>query len=237
MQKNKVIVTGDHKNWETPDDIDFKFIPVLEYKRLDVDPKLISEAVERPFDWILFTSPRAVQFFTETLVAQESDLPVETQVACIGESTCEAAEMDGYTPDFYPTETGSENFLKEFEFMISNNLSKPRILIPGSSQARPLLKQKLSELGCEVITVATYDTFPKDNIAELFSQKDLSESQLFLFTSPSSVDAVLSNISLPSHLKIAAMGSFTKESLDAKGFQNAMLLPQGKIENLGELFL
>ena len=65
---------------------------------------------EKPFDWIIFTSVRAVRFWSDFLLEQGIDFPIETQVACIGETTAHAAEMDGILPIFFLLSLAVKNF-------------------------------------------------------------------------------------------------------------------------------
>lgn len=222
IPKKQVFVTGQHDGWVAPEGVEYRFLEVLEFVPLPVPPSLFSELTEKPFDWIIFTSPRAVQFWTHALVSEGLDFPFETRVACIGEKTAEAAEMDGYTPDFYPRDAGTEGFVSEFKTFLKDK-TNVRILLPGSHIARPLLQEELNRLGANVTAIATYETRAKENLVQAIDLEALKKADLFLFTSPSSVEAVCSKIKLPENLKVAAIGNFTKESLLKRGFQNVQL--------------
>ncbi|NBT59304.1 uroporphyrinogen-III synthase, partial [bacterium] len=151
MRTNKkIIVTGEHNdsgnrypsNDNTGTTLLWQEVPVLDFERLPVEEKLFKEMAEKPFDWIIFTSVRAVRFWSDILLEHNLDFPIETQVACIGETTAHAAEMDGYTPDFFPTEPGSEMFLQEFEDLLSNRAQKPRIIIPAALGGRTMISDR-----------------------------------------------------------------------------------------------
>jgi uroporphyrinogen-III synthase len=239
----KIVVTGENRDLEENipgavlgSDISFKWIqwPVLEFKKLDISAEVLSQVVEKPFEWIIFTSPRAVHFWTETLVGSSLDFPLETQVACIGESTSEVASSDGYTPDFYPTEPGSEKFLEEFEDLISNNSAKPTILIPMAEGGRLKIAERLSQLGCSVTVVPLYRTQTRAGLAQSIPGGNLSDVSIFIFTSPSSVEAVLSAVELPKTAKVVAIGTFTQEHLKKRGIPSE-LLPGSSFERLGEI--
>src|SRR4051812_5678316 len=107
MKSYRVIVTGDRDDW-TPAEvggptIHFKSVPVLEYERLPVKEELLERLMDqKPVEWIIFTSPRSVRFWSETLLEKGYELPVETRVACLGERTSQVAGEDGYTVDFCP---------------------------------------------------------------------------------------------------------------------------------------
>jgi uroporphyrinogen-III synthase len=239
----KIIVTGEHNDSgnrypsfdEAGNTLLWQEVPVLDFERLAQEEGLFEEMVTKPFDWIVFTSVRAVRFWTEALIESGIDFPIETQVACIGETTARAAEMDGYTPDFFPTEPGSECFLAEFEDMISNRSDKPSVVIPAALGGRTTISDRLKLLGCTVNRLSIYKTKPRLDIKNHLTQKDLDEAALVLFTSPSSVDAVGSLFNLHPQLKIGSMGAFTRDHLLKLGLSDVLVLPEGDFQRVGEI--
>jgi len=239
----KVLVTGENRDLEEniplghlDADVSIQWVqwPVLEFKKLEVAKDVLTKVVEHPFEWIIFTSPRAVHFWTQTMVEAALDFPLETQVACIGESTSEVASGDGYTPDFYPTEPGSEKFLEEFEDLISNNTQKPTVLIPMAEGGRLKIAERLAELGCQVTVVPLYKTQTKSGLSSTVPGGTLNDISAVVFTSPSSVEAVLSAVSIPTSAKVIAIGSFTQDQLKKRGFES-QLLPGSSFERIGEV--
>lgn len=243
LSTKKIIITGEHNDsgnrYPSSDGAGntllWQEVPVLDFERMPLEGKLFDQMGQKPFDWIIFTSVRAVRFWTEALLESGTDFPIETQVACIGETTARAAEMDGYTPDFYPTEPGSESFLHEFEDMISNRSDKPSVLIPAALGGRTTISDRLRLLGCAVTRISIYQTKPRSDIQSHLTQKDLDEAALVLFTSPSSVDAVGTLFSLHSKLKIGSMGSFTRDHLLKRGLTDVLILPEGDFQRVGEI--
>ncbi|NDC23911.1 MAG: uroporphyrinogen-III synthase, partial [Proteobacteria bacterium] len=241
--KKKIIITGEHNdsgNRYPASDKDgntllWQEVPVLDFERLPIESSLLKSLAIKPFDWIIFTSVRAVRFWSEILLEEGVDFPVETQVACIGETTAHAAQMDGFTPDFFPTEPGSEKFLEEFEELLSNRTDKPRVLIPASIGGRTMISDRLRELGCEVERLSVYKTMPRQDIQSHLSQKDLEDAALVLFTSPSSVDAVSNLFDIQAPVKVGSMGSFTQEHLEKKGVSDVLILPEGDFQKVGEI--
>lgn len=244
MGKNiKIVVTGENRDLEEnipnsnlDPEVLFQWVqwPVLEFKKLSVNPAVLTQVSEKPFEWIIFTSPRAVRFWTETMVEAGLDFPLETQVACIGESTSEVAGEDGYTPDFYPTEPGSEKFLEEFEDLISNNTLKPTVLIPMAEGGRLKIAERLAELGCSVTVIPLYRTQTRENLAQSIPGGSLEGVEVIVITSPSSAEAVLSVASLPKNTQVVAIGTFTQEFLNKKGIESK-LLPGSSFERIGEV--
>lgn len=239
----KIVVTGENRDLEenipgpsSDSDLSVQWVqwPVLEFKKLQVGEDVLNRVIQKPYEWIIFTSPRAVRFWSETMVEAGLDFPLETQVACIGQSTSEAAGADGYTPDFYPTEAGSEIFLSEFEDLISNNSQKPTVVIPMAEGGRLKIAERLSELSCSVTVIPLYRTQTRPNLLGSIPGGDLKGVEAVVFTSPTSVEAVLSILALPAGVKVIAIGAFTQEHLKKKGIPSE-LLPGSSFERIGEV--
>jgi uroporphyrinogen-III synthase len=238
MNVTRVIVTGEHEGlpkFSEGKPLEWKELPVLDFQRLPIAGDLLQKIENEPFEWIVFSSPRSVRFWSETLLEHGMDFPIETQVACVGEETADAAGWDGFTADFYPTEAGSEKFVEEFRELVSNNSVKPTVFIPMAEEGRPFLREKLTEMGCPVTAVPLYRTLLKENVQEHFSQQEFASYHALLFTSPSSIDAFLKNYSLPTHLKIIAIGQFTAAYLKKKGIECRVLPEGGRFETIAEV--
>jgi uroporphyrinogen-III synthase len=242
-KKIKILVTGENRDLEESvpglildSELALEWIqwPVLDFQKIEVSKDVLSKVTEKPFEWIVFTSPRAVHFWTETMVEGGLDFPLETQVACIGESTSDVASADGYTPDFYPTEPGSEVFLEEFEDLIKTNSQKPTVLIPMAEGGRLKIAERLAELGCAVTVVPLYRTRSRSHLATSIPGGSLEGISVVIFTSPSSVEAVLGAVQLPKEVKVVAIGAFTREHLKKRGI-DSQLLPGSSFERIGEL--
>lgn len=237
----KILVTGEHDDLETklPKELpgigplEWVMIPVLEFELLRIDPDKWDSILQKPVDWILFTSRRSVTFFSEVLLEQGWDFPVETQVACIGEHTAAAANQDGFSPDFYPTDPGTESFLEEFESLIRNNSQKPSVFIPISQSGRMTIGDRLKQLGCEVFSLPLYKTKPKQRLR--VSEGDIIDSSCVVFTSPLSYDAFASHLPLPRNAKIMSIGRYTAGHLASKGFEKTIPVPGGDLSRIGEV--
>ena len=212
-------------------ELEWTRLPVLRFERLPVAPELMRTVVEKPFGWVILASPRAVRFWTETLLEHQVDFPLETQVACLGEKTADAAADDGFTPDFYPTEPGTETFLAEFEDLLAQRAEKPSILMPVAEGGRPTIRERLVELGCEVTVVPLYRTLP----VEERPAAAVAGHDALVFTSPSSVDAFLRHFEIPSGVRVVSLGRYTGEHLVRRGVAGARLLPHGDFRRIGDV--
>jgi uroporphyrinogen-III synthase len=236
----KVVVTGAHEEWlaEAPTHtssgrpIQWSSAEVLEYERLPIDAELLRRVAETPFEWVLFTSRRAVTFFAEALRNADRVLPIESQVACIGERTAEEASAVGFTPDFYPTTPGSEAFLEEFWDLLVNRQARPTVLIPAAEGARTLIPQRLREWGCTVTMAPLYRTRPRSDASRTLAAAGLDGAAAVLFTSPSSVTAVLDATTLPNGIACFAIGTFTQSALENCGLRVDATVEAGDLASL-----
>lgn len=235
----RVIVTGDRDDWNmvAPADggpeVEWQSVPVLQYERLPVPADLMDRLSLKPVEWIIFTSPRSVRFWSETLLESGYELPVETRVACLGDRTAQVASEDGFTVDFSPKEPGTDGFLEEFE--AGTRAVHQSVLIPAAEGGRPKLKERLSQLGFEVTWLPLYRTMPREDIAESLSAEDLQKADAIVFTSPSSVDAIMEQVQVPPDIRVLAIGGFTGHHLEKKGFVRPRLLPNGDFSRIGEV--
>ncbi len=238
LQKTtRVIVTGDRDDWNAlpGSAIQWKSVPVLRYERLPVKDTLLENLSLRPAEWIIFTSPRAVAFWTETLLAHGAEFPVETRVACLGEKTAEVAAADGFTVDFSPKEPGTDGFLEAFEGGERASGAGARILIPAAEGGRSKLKEHLKRRGYAVDWFPLYRTLTREDAADFLTEAELLEADAIVFTSPSSVDAFMSHFEVPDHARIIAIGGFTGRHLESRGVQRPHLLPEGDFRRISEV--
>ncbi len=236
MKTYRVIVTGDRDDWAPLESegtrVQIQSLPVLRYERLPIAPDLLERWMsQKPVEWVVFTSPRAVRFWSETLLESGYELPVETRVACLGERTSEVAGADGYSVDFCPREPGTDGFLEEFE-----KANRPAsVLIPAAEGGRAKLKERLRQLGYEVAWAPLYRTSARTDLASALSEQELQATDAVVFTSPSSVDAFLDQFTLPDSVQVLAIGGFTGRHLEDRGFVRPRLLPNGDFSRIGEV--
>lgn len=240
----RILVTGEQDDLEArfPAELGFRgtplewvAVPVLKFERLPVDADQISKLLENPAEWIIFTSPRGVRFWSDLLMEHGQQAPVEVRVACIGQKTAEVAHQEGFTPDFVPLQPGSEGFLESFLKLLKDASVKPSVFIPTAEGGRTMIREALEEFGCKVETLPIYRSVPRPDLHESLSQAELGEARAILFTSPSSVDAFIRVFTIPEGIQIFSIGKFTGDHLRRVGFQDTRTLPQGDFERIGEI--
>lgn len=238
----RVLVTGEHDDLldgSTPDigdrRVEYVQVSVLDFERIPVDRSVMDQLIANPYDWIVFASNRAVSFFSECLLDLGVKFPLETQVACIGQRTAEAAALDGFNADFFPTEPGTEKFLAEFESMISNTAKKPRLFFPVAEGGRTVVAERLKALGCEVTMVPFYRSVARADIGDWITKETIDSCHMLMFTSPSSYEAFTKVFQIPAGAQVASIGNFTASYLKEKGLPDVAVLPAGDFRRLKEI--
>ena len=215
--------------------LEWTALGVLAFERIVVPPALVIGIATEPFGWVVLASPRAVRFFGELLLENGIELPPETRVACLGARTAEAAASDGFTPDFVPTEPGSEGFLAEFEARLGRAGARPSVLLPAAEGGRLAIRDRLAALGCPVHRLSLYRSLPRTDLAAQLPEGALSAFGAIVFTSPSSVDALLSQFDLPPGVRVLSLGTFPGEHLARRGVGDVRVLPHGDYQRIGEV--
>ena len=133
------------------------------YERLD-------EAIDHlyGYDWIIFTSTNAVNFFLRRLNFLNhytSDLD-ELRICAIGEATADKLREEHVHVDVIPHEAKAEGVfsaLSEFNSG-ADKLMGLNFLLPRAAVARDLLPRALEEAGARVDIVTTYRTVIPDDL-------------------------------------------------------------------------
>ncbi|MFH0809486.1 MAG: uroporphyrinogen-III C-methyltransferase [Pseudomonadota bacterium] len=165
----------------------------LEVPTIEVVPPLSWDALDgaiknlRGYDWVIFTSANAVDYFLERLKPCGTDIRAlaGTQICCIGPSTAERLQRLMIEVEFVPEKFRAEGLVEE---LLARGVQGKRVLIPRAQEAREILPIKLREAGALVDVVTTYRTIrpetPRDALAALFERGGVN---LITFTSSSTV--------------------------------------------------
>jgi uroporphyrinogen-III synthase len=193
-----------------------KILPV--YNSLDLSG-LVSNSDH--FDYIVFTSPNAVDVFSKLVDEYKPDL-TRTKVAVVGSSTAESCRAHGIYIHIIPEEFSVRGLIKKFSEI---NLSEEKILIPGSSISGYELMNGLTNLGASVIKMNIYDTVynEQDDLKNEINIILNSKPDLFAFTSPSSFNGFIKILNLENYHNyfqgsvICAIGITTEDAIKNLG--------------------
>jgi len=194
----------------------------------DITP--VTDAIDRveEFDWIVFTSARAVERFFEELLRRRQDVRVlaGARLAAIGLPTARAIERYHLTVDLYPAEFVAEAVLREFARR--GKLTGQKLLLPRAAGARRVLPEGLGEMGAEVTEVELYRTEPDpDQDPATLARLAEAPPDLITFASPSAVrgfEAIVSRETIEGICRSTpaiVIGPVTADAAQEAGFQLA----------------
>jgi uroporphyrinogen III methyltransferase/synthase len=192
----------------------------------------------KSYDWIIFTSARGVQFFTDRLASLNVTLGKgdHIKVAAIGPATAAALKRVGLEPDFVPRQ-----YLTEKTATGLGDVQGRRILLARADIASKRLPEILRERGALVDDIAAYRTVMPSCVTREKLQSILMKGiDLITFTSPSTVRnlaVLLSSEGLDGYLKgckVACIGPVTHEAAKELGVHVDIVAKNHTIESLVE---
>lgn len=149
---------------------------VIELPTIEIVPPASWESVDQAiakidkYDWLLFASINAVQFFVSRWAEKASGKLFSGKIAAIGPATAEALRQNKLQPSFQPSGSWiSEAFVDEFPGY-PNNLRGQTILWPRTTIGRDLIVEKLSAAGAQVDVVQAYQTVPPSSMDKTVAQ-------------------------------------------------------------------
>ncbi len=202
--------------------INLPMIKVVQINENEQGNKQINNAAN--YDWVLFTSMKAVKFFFN--IYKENIEKLSTvKFACVGISTQKKlAEYNIKTAYLNEGKTADD---------FANNLINKRIISasdkvmhPTSDKAISSLSKKLRDY-CNFQTVVIYHTIGLKNISPKVVEKINQQAwSIVIFTSPSAfinfVEIAEKKIDMKK-LKIAAIGKTTDKTIENLGFKSALV--------------
>lgn len=134
--------------------------PLEDYSALDGCMAQLSS-----YDWIVFTSSNAVEFFFARLRVRALDArAIRGRICAIGPATAASLDALHLRPDLVPSEALSEGVAAAFA---NHDLSGARVLIPRAAEAREVIPQVLTRMGAAVDIADTYRNVIPANAADL----------------------------------------------------------------------
>lgn len=159
-------------------------LPTVQFVPLPSEPLAAAVSQLSQYDWLLFTSANAVDFFFRYVDRLEEQLSWPRLVA-VGPATAAKLAKHGLQPNFVPDEYVGEALAAGLGKLVGQ-----RVLLPRSRQGRPQLVEQLRSQGANVDEIAIYDTVvanPEPEILERIRQG----IDAITFASPSSVHGFL----------------------------------------------
>ena len=209
--------------------------PTIEIKSLKPSENFIKKLKNiSQYEWLIFTSPNAVDLFFQFFIEGPRDLRdlKGVKIAVIGPATAEKLEKRGLRPDLMPVEFVAESLLKEFR---KKKLLKKKILLPCSQDARLTLKEGLEKLGAKVDRFHLYKTIKPKNLSAEKIEK-VKKADLITFTSSSTV-LNFYKIIKKSQATLACIGPITAQTLREKKENPQIIAKEYTIDGLVQAIL
>lgn len=238
-------------------------LPCVEFREL-LDSAELDAALRNlgTFDWLLFTSQNAVQFFARRargLGIDPARLPQShPRVAAIGPATAQAAASEGFSVAFVPPAGTGRTFaaglidsvrsvagmeVKNPIVGFLSGLKGKKILVPRSDLA---LRDRsadwmelLREAGANITTVVAYRTCMPESLAGPQLDRIRNENvDCFVFASPSAFDNFSNSLgsaalhNLSNSSAFAALGPTTAAAIRAKGIKCVIESPEPTAKSL-----
>jgi len=207
------------------------------------DPRPLEEACRNAgsFDWIIFASANAVDYFMHGLLANGDVRDLHGVRLCtVGPSTASRLQRYGIRVDLTPTEFRADALLDALK--ASGSLKGQRILIPRANIARDRLAEELREAGAEVVDVIAYRTLPggTERSGEYDVYRMLLDRQIdaVTFASASAVRNFVTMIGeeqatdLLKSTVVASIGPVTAEAAQQLGIQTTVMPERYTIPDL-----
>ena len=201
--------------------------PVIQFAALPPEPLDSALAQFEQYDWIVFTSINAVEFFLRRV--DELGLTLKLpRVATVGSATAVALQTRRIPIDSMP-----EEFTGKALAAGLGDLSGQKVLLPRAKIGRPQIVELLREQGAFVDDIALYDTVTAvptpDTLAQLQQGFDV-----ITFTSPSSVRNFLeiTNKTLPDGAVVACIGPVTAGEAGKNGLKVVITPSEYTIDGL-----
>jgi len=193
-------------------------------------------ALSEHFDWLIFTSPNAVDFFFSEFFKQTNDLRAlgSIKIAAVGPATAKKLSDLHLGIDLQPEVFTTEKLAECFS---GKSVASVRICLPHGRLADPLLANDLREKGALVEEWTLYDTTPELEDPTGARERYLREgAHGITFTSSSTAEnwhalQLRPGAGAPQP-KALSMGPVTSATLRRLGYEIAAESPEATIDSL-----
>jgi hydroxymethylbilane synthase len=208
------------------------------------DPKPLQDALQKlvaspdAFDWVLFTSPNAVEHTFQALASMALDASVfkGCRVAAVGEQTAQDLRARELTVALQPPpdQQRAEGFLS---VLLAHGLPPgSRALLPAAASPSPVLPDGLRAAGVSVEVVTAYRTIPcDDDRARLLSILSAPPPGDITFASGSAVTAfaaMLPDLAAIRGWRVACIGPVTAQAARDAGITPDIIAPTASLDAL-----
>ena len=195
-------------------------LPVIALRALE-DYTALDNAIASlaTYDWLIFTSANAVDYFLQRLCHSDSDLrSLRAKICAIGPATRAAVEALHLKVDLIPSDALAEGVVTAFRQL---SMKGTKVLIPRAAAAREVVPDALRAMGAKVDIVDAYRNVIPENATEraceIFGKA--RKPDWVTFTSSSTVKNLLAvaGAAAVNDVRIASIGRVTSKTAEAHG--------------------
>lgn len=215
IQEIKETVNQKHQR------LSVEIVPTIQFKRCELTYDMQATLSNlSSFDYLFFSSSRAVNFFVESLKELHSTTKNIPPAVVVGPMTALSCERAGMEVISQPKTYTAEDMIKEF-----SKLKGSRILFPRSTIAPEDTITSINNSGAKVVELSLYETVFR---AEPLSKVEcvvLADAQAIMFLSPSSVRSFIKLVAnstlttVPSNSTAFCIGPRTERVAKEYGFK------------------
>jgi uroporphyrinogen III methyltransferase/synthase len=181
----------------------------------------VNAVFARPFDWLVFTSPKGVDYLFDALREWGHDARwLPRRIAAMGDRTVAKLRERGIEPDLIPPEPFRRSLVRA---LVDQGLEGKRVLLPCSARAPDEVRESLAPVAGEVVRVDLYDLREPE-------VHEVPDVDAVLFTSPTTVESARRNGLIDAirerGLAIGGVGPVTERALAREGLE-AVIRPTG----------
>ena len=156
------------------------------------------------FEWLVFTSANAVNFFLKMTLEQKKWLQ-KIKIVAIGKATAKAIKKKGMNVDLLPSTGFNSEALLNLSAFQATNINLQRVLIIRGCGGRVLLSESLKKRGAMVDILEVYQRVKPDfkNINSFLILLQKKQLNVITITSGEALHNFLSMLKDPSIIKLA----------------------------------
>jgi len=177
------------------------------------------------YDWLLFTSINAINFFFKRLRQKGMDARdlKGPKIGVVGSVTADILRDYGIRADLLPKEFTGEGLA---DALLENGVEGKKVLLPRAKKAHEILPEKLREGGAQVDIAPVYQNVQPDDYGIVRQALEEKQIDMVTFTSSSTVRNFLEMLDikddeefkrLVGDVKIASIGPITSKTAREKG--------------------
>ena len=218
---------------------------VIQFPTIETEPIPDNAALDRAiaqlstYNWVIFTSVNAVEYFYRHLRENGKDARSlgDARICAVGQKTVATLDQIGIRADYVPSQYRGTVLAAELE-----GVDGQKILLPRASIAADDLPNGLRDRGAIVDTIPIYETVKAGAEGREALEADLHNGRIDMvtFTSSSTVTNFLEMFGSPpstallDQVHIAVIGPSTEATVEAHRLTVDIVAKQASVESLAE---